>query len=117
MNDVAKYGGLLFFMSAISATVSGKLADRWINAGATPRMARQGALTLGHVGIEVCLVLIPVTNGPLFVAMLVLTGIFLGLTGSNTRAVTQTLAGPHAAGRWAGVQNFVGNMADGLPQS
>jgi hypothetical protein len=41
MNDVAKYGGLLFFMSAISATVSGKLADRWINAGATLRMARQ----------------------------------------------------------------------------
>ena len=32
MNDVAKYGGLLFLMSAISATVSGKLADRWINA-------------------------------------------------------------------------------------
>lgn len=111
MNDVAKYGGLLFFMSAISATVSGKLADRWINAGATPTMARKGALILGHVGIGVCLVLIPVTNGPLFVAMLVLTGIFLGLTGCNSWAVTQTLAGPHAAGRWAGVQNFVGNMA------
>ena len=111
MNDVAKYGGLLFFMSAISATVSGKLADRWINAGATPTMARKGALILGHVGIGVCLVLIPVTHGPLFVAMLVLTGVFLGLSGCNSWAVTQTLAGPHAAGRWAGVQNFVGNMA------
>jgi ACS family D-galactonate transporter-like MFS transporter len=28
--------------------------------------------------------------------------------------VTQTLAGPHAAGRWAGVQNFVGNFAGGV---
>ena len=111
MNDVGKYGGLLFLMSAISATVSGKLADRWINAGATPTMARKGALVLGHLGIGVCLVLIPVTHGPLFIVMLVLTGVFVGLIGCNCWAVTQTLAGPRAAGRWAGVQNFIGNMA------
>jgi len=30
---------------------------------------------------------------------------------SSGWAVTQTLAGPAAAGRWAGVQNFVGNFA------
>ncbi len=111
MNDVAKYGGLLFLMSAISATVSGKLADRWINAGATPTMTRKGALILGHLGIGVSLVLTPVTHGPLFTVMLILTGVFLGMSGCNSWAVTQTLAGPHAAGRWAGVQNFVGNMA------
>jgi len=111
MNDVAKYGGLLFLMSAISATVSGKLADRWINAGATPTMARKGCLILAHLGIGLCLLLITVTHGPLFIAILALTGVFLGLGGCNCWAVTQTLAGPHAAGRWAGVQNLVGNMA------
>jgi MFS family permease len=30
---------------------------------------------------------------------------------SNHWAVTQTLAGPGAAGRWTGLQNFFGNLA------
>ena len=111
MNDVAKYGGLLFLMSAITATVSGKLADRWINAGATPTVVRKGSIILAHLGIGSCLMLITFTHGPLFIAMLALTGFFLGLGGCNCWAVTQTLAGPQAAGRWAGMQNFIGNMA------
>jgi len=30
---------------------------------------------------------------------------------SNTWAITQTLAGPQAAGKWTGLQNFLGNLA------
>jgi MFS-type transporter involved in bile tolerance (Atg22 family) len=30
---------------------------------------------------------------------------------SNLWAITQTLAGPWAAGRWTGLQNFVGNLS------
>jgi MFS transporter, ACS family, D-galactonate transporter len=111
MNDVAKYGSLLFLMSAIAATTWGRLADQWINAGATPTLARKGALVLGHVGIGICLILTAVTGGRLFIGMLALTGIFLGIACCSSWAVTQTLAGPHAAGRWTGVQNFVGNFA------
>jgi MFS transporter, ACS family, D-galactonate transporter len=111
MDDVAKYGGLLFLMSAISATVWGKLSDQWIKTGSTPTHVRKGALVLGQVGIGVALVFTALTHGRLFVAMLAVTGIFLGIGCCSTWAVTQTLAGPHAAGRWAGVQNFIGNMA------
>ena len=111
MNDVAKYGGLLFFMSAISATIWGRLADQWINAGTTPTLARKGSMVMGHVGIGICLVLTAVTEGRLFIVILALTGIFLGIACCSSWAVTQTLAGPHAAGRWTGVQNFVGNFA------
>ena len=111
MNDVAKYGGLLFLMSAISATVWGRLADQWINAGTTPTLARKGSLVVGHVGIGVALVLTAVTEGRLFIGMLALTGAFLGIACCSGWAVTQTLAGPLAAGRWAGVQNFIGNFA------
>jgi ACS family D-galactonate transporter-like MFS transporter len=35
----------------------------------------------------------------------------LGISLSNTWAITQTIAGPEAAGRWTGFQNFVGNLA------
>jgi MFS family permease len=34
-----------------------------------------------------------------------------GLCSSNLWAITQTLAGPLAAGKWTGLQNFVGNFA------
>jgi sugar phosphate permease len=45
------------------------------------------------------------------IAALILGLIFFGATSSNIWAVTQTLAGPRAAGRWTGFQNFVGNLA------
>ena len=37
--------------------------------------------------------------------------IFYGVSASNIWAITQTLAGPKAAGRWTGFQNFIGNLA------
>jgi MFS transporter, ACS family, D-galactonate transporter len=40
-----------------------------------------------------------------------LGAIFLGVSGSNVWAITQTLAGPSAAGRWTGFQNAVGNLS------
>jgi ACS family D-galactonate transporter-like MFS transporter len=109
--QVGKYGGLLFLMSALSALVVGKLSDRWIKAGATATQVRKSALVGGGFGIGVCLVATAVTQGTVFIAMLALTGVFLGIACCSTWAVTQTLAGPLAAGRWTGVQNFVGNMA------
>ncbi len=109
--EVGKYGGLLFLMSALSALVVGKLSDRWIKAGATATQVRKSALVGGGFGIGVCLVATAVTQGTVFIAMLMLTGVFLGIACCSTWAVTQTLSGPLAAGRWTGVQNFVGNMA------
>jgi ACS family D-galactonate transporter-like MFS transporter len=47
----------------------------------------------------------------MLVALLLLTGASFGLVSSNLNAVTQTLAGPHAVGRWMGAQNFVANLA------
>jgi MFS transporter, ACS family, D-galactonate transporter len=111
MDEVAKYGALLFLMSAISATVWGKLSDRWIKAGSTPTLVRKGTLLIGHIGIGIALVLTALSQGTVFIGMLAVTGVFLGIGCCSTWAVTQTLAGPTACGRWTGVQNFVGNMA------
>jgi len=111
LDDVAKYGALLFLMCAIATTVWGKLADQWIKAGATPTLVRKSALVIGHVGIGITLVLSALSHGAALIVMLAATGVFLGIAGGSVWAVTQTLAGPLACGRWAGVQNFIGNMA------
>src|ERR1700730_14901886 len=53
-----------------------------------------------------------VVSGPvLSVVCLLLAAAFWGISASNTWAITQTLAGPQAAGKWTGLQNFLGNLA------
>jgi MFS family permease len=53
-----------------------------------------------------------VVAGPtLAVVLLMMAGVAFGLGTSNLWAITQTLAGPRAVGRWTGVQNVFGSLA------
>jgi MFS family permease len=111
MQNMARLGGIAYLLGAIFATFSGWLSDRWIASGATPTLVRKtftgGGLALA--GIFVGLAELSGTKS--CIAALILGLIFFGATSSNIWAVTQTLAGPRAAGRWTGFQNFVGNLA------
>lgn len=111
LSAMARLGGLVFLMSALASAASGKLSDRWINAGASPTNVRKGFMLVGHVGIGIFLVLTVMTSGHLFTLMLALTGVFLGISICNSWAISQMLAGPKMVGRWVGVQNFAGNLA------
>jgi len=110
-NEMAKAGSLVFFLSAASAVGWGKLSDRWIGAGTSLTFARKSSMVVGQIGIGIALAATAFTHGRIFIAMLALTGIFLGISICNGWAITQTLAGPLAAGRWTGLQNFIGNFA------
>lgn len=111
LNQMARQGALVFLMSAISAYVTGKLSDRWIQTGGSPTSVRKGFMAAGHIGIGIALVLTVMSTGWLFIAMLALTGVFLGMSMCNSWAFSQMLAGPRMVGRWVGVQNFIGNVA------
>jgi ACS family D-galactonate transporter-like MFS transporter len=111
MDEMAQVGGLIFLLFAISAMVSGKLSDRWIAAGASTTRVRKSLLGVGSFGVGICLALAALAPDGIFVWALLLAGLFFGLVGGTCWTVTQTLAGPRVAGRWAGVQNFVGNFA------
>lgn len=111
MNAMARDGSLLFFLSAVSAATWGKLSDRWISAGASLTLVRKSSMVLGHVGVGIFLTATALTHGTVFVVMLGMTGVSLGISICNGWAISQTLAGPLAAGRWAGMQNFIGNFA------
>jgi cyanate permease len=80
-------------------------------AGETPTRVRKtfvgGGLALSGVFVG----LSAVSGKELCVAMLWLGLIFFGAYSSNLFAITQTLAGPQAAGRWTGFQNCVANLA------
>ncbi len=104
-------GGVAFFATAVTATISGWLSDRWIAAGATITRVRKTFTGVGPI-IASSVVLVSVISDPrLAMAILIVACASLGICSSNLWAVTQTLAGPETAGRWTGLQNFIGNLA------
>jgi MFS transporter, ACS family, D-galactonate transporter len=111
MNQMAQVGGLVFFLSSVAGIGLGKLSDQWIAAGSSPTLVRKTMLGIGQAGLGASLAASAFAPQSIFVWILAPAGIFLGMSGGNCWAVTQTIAGTKVAGRWAGVQNFIGNLA------
>jgi MFS family permease len=111
ITQMAEIGGAIYLLQAVSAILCGHLSDRWIASGATPNRARKTVMIAGALGIAGCMIGASSDDGQTIIISLLLSGLFGGLTSSNLYAVGQTLAGPDAAGKWIGWQNFVGNLA------
>ncbi len=111
MNNMAKIGGAAYLLGACFATLSGWLSDRWIISGETPTRVRK-AFTGGGLALAGIFLGLSAVSGPIAsVVMLILGVMCFSMAASNVWAITQTLAGPQAAGRWTGFQNFVGNLS------
>ncbi len=110
MRMMARDGGLLFLMYAISTTVCGKLSDRWIRTGSSPSVVRKGSMCVGCIGLGICIALTALTSDQALPWMMFITGTFMGIAACATWTIPQTLAGRGMVGRWIGWQNFVGNL-------
>jgi MFS transporter, ACS family, D-galactonate transporter len=111
MESMAKIGGLVFLMSALSSVVSGWLSDHWIASGPSGSRIRKSMFVAGLAGAGLSLMLSMVVSPALSVVLLVAAGGIYGIANPLLFAGAQTLAGPYAAGQWMGAQNFVGNWA------
>ena len=111
IDNMAKIGGATFFLAAISALICGWLSDRWISSGATVTRVRKIFVTSGTFCMGFFLAASVIAPARLSIILLLIAGTSYGLFSSNFTAITQTLAGPLASGRWMGIQNFVGNLA------
>ena len=110
-DKMAVVGSLAFLAISLSSVASGWLSDRWIARGATPTLVRK---TFAGTGLVLSTIILPVCvvkDEALAVALLMLACVSFGLYTSNVFAITQTLAGPRAAGKWTGLQNGVANLA------
>jgi ACS family D-galactonate transporter-like MFS transporter len=111
MAGMAKAGGFIMLMASLSAMASGRLSDRWIGAGATTTHVRRGFMVTGNLITGSFLMASVVAPRNVSIGFLTLAAVGFGMSSSNLWAITQTLAGPRAAGRWAGSQNFIGNLS------
>jgi MFS family permease len=111
MSEMAVLGSIPFFAMAISSVAGGWSSDRWIRAGADAAKVRRRYAAGGLLLCAAAIVPAPLVNNVgTSVALITAACICLGMFTSNVWAITQTMAGPVAAGRWTGIQNAIGNL-------
>jgi MFS family permease len=105
------FASLAYLSVAVSSVASGWLSDRWISRGGTPTRVRKTFTGLGLALSTIILAVALVHDETVAMGLLMLSCLCYGMFASNVWAVTQTLAGPHAAGKWTAVQNGFGNFS------
>jgi MFS family permease len=111
MSEMAVAGSVPFLASAMSTSVAGWLSYRALARGASPTQVRKTCTVAGLGGAGI-IVLVPLVTDPRqAVALLILASMCYGVFSTSPWAIAQTIAGPRAAGRWAGLQNFIGNLS------
>lgn len=108
---LALLGALPFFAIAASSTLSGYVSDHLIAKGYPPTRVRIGFIVTGLLLGTIMLPAAIVQDETTAIVLLVTASAFFGFFSANMWAVTQTLAGPTAAGKWTGMQNGIGNFS------
>jgi MFS transporter, ACS family, D-galactonate transporter len=109
---MALTGWLPFCATAAGAAFGGWLSDRFISKGASPTLIRKSFAVGGLTGCAVLLMpAAMLTDQVAAMSVLIAAAFIYGLYSSNLWAITQTLAGVVAAGKWTGLQNCAGNIA------
>jgi ACS family D-galactonate transporter-like MFS transporter len=110
-SKMAVVGSVAYFAIALSCVISGWLSDRLIARGGSPTRVRK---TFAGLGLTLSTIILPVAvvhDETIAMGLLILTCLCYGLFTANLFAITQTLAGPRAAGKWTSFQNGFGNLA------
>lgn len=110
-NQMATFGSIPLWVVGGSTLLFGSLSDRWISSGASPNLVRKTCTGVGLALSTVMLAAVIVKDPVMSLLLLCAACFAYGIFSSNLWAITQTLAGPWAAGRWTGLQNFVGNLS------
>ena len=111
MFAMARIGGAIFLTQAVASVLCGRASDRWIAAGASPTRVRKTFMAIGLTTGGLFLAASVLAPTAICVLLLMLTGASLGFSTSNIWAITQTLAGAQASGRWTGLQCAFANLS------
>lgn len=110
LESMGVIGSFPFLIMVIPSLGGGMLADWFISRGGSPVTVRKRFLATGLFLTSVLLPLTVLPDVRYGVAALFAASFTLGIYASNLFALTQSLAGAEAAGRWTGLQNASGNI-------
>jgi len=110
LKTMGLFGAFPFLVMIVPSLGGGILADRLIAKGKSPVRVRRTFLSVGLLLTAVLLPLTVIDNIYFGLTSLYLACFSLGIYASNLFALTQSLAGAEASGRWTGLQNACGNI-------
>jgi sugar phosphate permease len=108
---MAVYGSIPYWGIAIASITSGWFSDRLVERRGSAVRVRK---TVAASGLLLATLVLPANllrNQVAAMTLMTAGCLAYGLFSSNCWAITQTLAGPAAAGKWTGMQNCLGNLA------
>ncbi len=100
-----------FVLSAATGLCSGIAADRMIAKGHSITAVRKGMILAACLIGAGCMILCAQPSPQFGIAGVLCFSIASGLSGSSLFAISQTLAGPRAAGDWMALQNALGSVS------
>jgi MFS transporter, ACS family, D-galactonate transporter len=108
---MATAGSIPFWGVAVTSIFGGWMSDRLIRGGSSVTRVRKAFAITGLLGSTLLLPAALVEGQNLALVLLTAACLSYGLFSSNVWAITQSLAGSTAAGKWTGIQNTFGNVA------
>lgn len=111
MAEMAETGGMIYLTYAASSFSMGWLADRVIARGAAVGLVRKTWAAAGLILVAVSLLASVLGDARVSLIGLFCAGWGFGFGACTIYSIGQTLAGPHASGKWIGFQNGLGNIA------
>jgi cyanate permease len=111
MAAMARVAGLYYSVDAVSAIATGFLQDFGVRKGFTPTVVRKSAMALAFFISAVAVLGCAVASPQTYLYWLMAAGVGCGMTSPGIFTFCQTLAGPHAVGKWYGAQNGFSNLA------
>jgi MFS transporter, ACS family, D-galactonate transporter len=111
MEAMATIGSVVYLAIGAATVLAGWYSDRKIRQGSSPTKVRKAIVTGGLIGSTIILPVSVIQDNTISIALLMVACMSFGVYCSNHWAITQTLAGPLAAGRWTSIQNGVGNLS------
>lgn len=111
MTSMASTAGLLYATDSIASLFTGWLTDRCIKGGCSVTAARKWAMGTGFAIAAVALGACALAGPHTYLWCLAGVAVGSGVGNSGNFAFPQTLAGPHAVGKWVGLQNGFANLS------
>ena len=111
MREMVNTAALYYAVDAGAAFATGRATDFWICRGLAAGFVRKLAMALGWAMAAIGFLGLSSAGSHFYMTWLIVTGVGCGIGNSGIWAFSQTLAGPHAAGRWVGLQNGFANLA------
>jgi MFS family permease len=111
VSQMAGIGAAIYGVYAVATALAGAVSDRWIRHGGSATLVRKTFAVTSAIGAAVTIAGSALVEPRAAVWLLGAAGVFFGLSTPTMFAMTGTLAGPRAAGRWAGAQNVAGQLA------